>query len=156
MKQPSSLPLSLTLVIAVISGCSTPSTMLINQEGQLYRCASSGWGYVGAPMANSINRSCVDDLKKVGYVEIPKVVWGVNLPSSAKLPLKVGAVVRGSPAESSGIVTGDIVRELDGQPVQTLVQVYQLLDTKKPDDLLQVRIERRGELINLVSVLQGR
>lgn len=156
MKKTVILLLSLVTLLAFISGCSTPSTMLINQEGQLYRCAANGWGYIGAPMAKSIHRGCVDDMKRVGYVEIPQVFWGVVLSTSAKSPLQVSAVTKGSPASLSGIVVGDIVRELDDQPVQTLFQVYQLLDTKKPGDVLRVRIERNGALINLTSALRNR
>ncbi|MHB1656036.1 MAG: PDZ domain-containing protein [Burkholderiales bacterium] len=156
MKKTVKLLLSLVTLLAFISGCSTPSTMLINQQGQLYRCAANGWGYVGAPMADSIHRGCVNDMKKVGYVEIPQVSWGVTLSTSAKSPLQVSSVVNDSPAALSGIVVGDIVRELDDQPVHTLFQVYQLLDTKKPGDVLRVRIERNGAIINLTSALRKR
>ena len=148
--------LSLAPLTASIVGCTTPSTMLLNQEGQLYRCEAHGWGYVGAPMADSVHRGCVEDMKKVGYVEIPNVTLGVELPASAKLPLKVVSVTNGSPAALSGILVGDIIREIDGQPVETLVQVYRLLGTKNPGDVLRVRIERNGALINLTSALRRR
>ena len=76
-----------------LSGCTTPSTMLVNDQGQIMRCAASGWGWIGTPQALLIHQKCVDDLKSIGYVEmvpgapqskrsVPIVIAGGSLDSS--------------------------------------------------------------------------
>lgn len=50
------------IMLITLTACATPSTLLVNQEGRVQRCAAHGWGYVGAPMAGMIHSRCVEDL----------------------------------------------------------------------------------------------
>ena len=59
------------VVLIASAGCSY-STMLTNQAGDIRRCSSAGWGVVGGTLAAAQHDSCVEDLKRLGYKEIPK------------------------------------------------------------------------------------
>jgi hypothetical protein len=56
--------LSLTIALAA---CATPSDLMQARDGSVYRCASAGWGWVGAPLALMAEQRCVDDATKLGY-----------------------------------------------------------------------------------------
>lgn len=66
-------PISLLIVAALLAGCATPSTMLVNDKGQYMRCASMGAGLVGMSVATMAYNHCVDDAKSIGFKEVPKV-----------------------------------------------------------------------------------
>lgn len=62
------------LAVAVLigsAGCSY-STMLQNPAGNVTRCSSAGWGIIGGTLAAAQHDSCVEDMKRLGYKEIPK------------------------------------------------------------------------------------
>ena len=56
--------------LVMISGCVSDNTALINSQGQLYRCANSGWGWLGAPVAAVQQHDCVKKAEAAGYHEI--------------------------------------------------------------------------------------
>jgi GAF domain len=98
--------LALLTSAATFAGCVTPSTLLINEQGQVVRCAAQGWGYVGAPMAQQIEASCVKDYRKLGYYGLPDVIVGfIFEPGSTRIK----SVTTGSAAEEVGIRAGDLV-----------------------------------------------
>ena len=97
-------------------GCATPSMMLVNDRGQVIRCASYGYGYVGAPMAAVINDQCVRDYQKIGYVQLPDVKIGVYADFGQGRGT-VTKVTAGDPAELVGMKVGDVITEFDGAPV---------------------------------------
>ena len=58
----------------LLTSCATPSTVMINKHSKEWRtCSATGWGWVGAPLAIMSHDSCVESLKKVGYVPIDEV-----------------------------------------------------------------------------------
>ena len=141
------------LAVALLDSCATPSTLLVNQEGKVMRCASHGWGYIGAPMAGSIHDGCVSDFKKLGFVPLPDVVWGVRLADWSSSPARVKLVEGGSSAEASGIKSGYIVRKVDNQPINKGMEIFQLLAQKKPGEVLRAQIERDGTVLDISSTL---
>lgn len=51
----------------ILCGCVSPSQWMVNNQGQKVRCASAGWGYIGAPLAVHAEHVCIEDYEKVGY-----------------------------------------------------------------------------------------
>lgn len=66
-------------------------------------------------------------------------------------------VIAGSPAESSGIKTGDIITELDGQKIKSDddQQLAKIISEKKIGDTIQVKLLRDKETVTLNVTLQA-
>jgi serine protease Do len=113
--------------------------------------------YSGYSFAIPINlaRSVVDQLIETGHVT--RAVLGVSIrnvePEDAEyvgLDEIRGVVVQDfsadSPAREAGIRRGDVIVELDGQEVEYVAQLQQLVGFKKPGERVQVTVLReRGE-----------
>jgi len=73
---------SLLIAAAVLlTGCVSPSAMLVNRQGQTMRCATTGGGYgiAGAIAISAANRSynaCVSDYQRIGFVKLPDTTLG--------------------------------------------------------------------------------
>ena len=147
---------SLAVLVGVLaSGCATPSTLLMNQQGQVIRCASSGWGYVGAPMAQLSHDRCVSDYKKLGYLELPDVRLGF-VPEYLDTSIVVKSIVPGSPAQRVGLQAGDRIKTMDGTIVQTHRDLSTVLSAKRPGDQLIVVVERDGAVLEFAPIVEKR
>jgi hypothetical protein len=63
--------LSIGLIFLVTSGCATYNSQLQHPVTKDVRtCQTSGWGWIGAPMAMSMYYDCKEKLEKAGYVMI--------------------------------------------------------------------------------------
>ena len=54
--------------LLVLQGCVSYSQTLHNDSGQAYQCKSSGFGWLGAPIAAVSQHQCVKQATKKGYV----------------------------------------------------------------------------------------
>jgi S1-C subfamily serine protease len=145
--------------LLLLSGCvTTPSTMLVNSQGQAMRCATTGYGYgiAGAIAISTAGQShdrCVQDLHKIGYIKIPDV--RVGLKSDWKLTPPVVMAVEG-PAEQIGLKPGDQILSFDGKVYASEFDVYKLLNTKKLGDTLKVQVRREDAVLDFAPVLTSR
>ena len=123
----------------------------------------------------------VNDLMTHGRVVRPYLGLTTSLqvnPRVAKLlqldidhGLVVGHVVAGSPADKAGlragtnrllvgnqIVTlgGDVLVEVDNQPVTTFDQFVRYLESKQPNDTIKLKIWRNGDLLTIQVPLTER
>jgi len=57
----------------------------------------------------------------------------------------IGAVTKNSGAERSGLKKGDIIVKLDGQKIATYADLSGYINTKRPNDKIQVTYTRDGE-----------
>lgn len=133
-------------LLCLVYGCSAPSTMLVNDEGQLYRCAAGGQALAGVQLADSNQSNCVSDFKKVGYFEIPIGQIGVAIDFEA-VPPRVSSVSLDSPAARAGLAEGDVIISIDGYAVPTLRKLYEVLGRKVPGDSVAIHIERLTDLL---------
>jgi hypothetical protein len=71
-------PIYLTLVMRTIflislgltlAGCATERTVLVNSQGDLLTCETSGSGFFGAISVRNQQQQCVSDAEKRGYRE---------------------------------------------------------------------------------------
>src|SRR5207248_5137399 len=58
----------------------------------------------------------------------------------------VGDVTAGSPAEHAGLQKGDIIREVDGKPVETSNQLRNRISMQAPDTDVKLKVDRNGSM----------
>jgi S1-C subfamily serine protease len=118
------------IVIIAMSGCASYSQIMINAQGQMYRCGSYGSGLVGIAHANQINEDCIESLRSAGYIELEKAgVIGITLGDQSQTDtiLTIIKVADNSPAFSSGIHQGDVLVAINEQSVRKLLDAKVLL-----------------------------
>ena len=150
-----SIILSLLVVALLHAGCATPSTTLVNQDMQAIRCSSTSRGHSGTPLEVANRERCVREFKSLGYVELPDVVLGIK-PLFAGWAASVQEVVTGSPADKAGIKPGDVIRSMDGSPVQSFKDFVEAVSAKRAGDALPIVVSRGGATLEFAPVLTRR
>jgi len=134
---------------------------LVNVRGEVIginsAIASETGFYAGYGFAIPINlaRTVMTQLISTGHVE--RAVIGVQVrpitpedAEDARLPEIRGVVVNefnppdDSPAKRAGIQEGDIIVSVDGHPIESVAQLQQRVGFKKPGDVVQVTVVRKG------------
>lgn len=69
--------------------------------------------------------------------------------------LRLNGVREGSPAEKGGLRAGDVVVEFNGKPIGDIYAYTYALQDTKPDDVVDIVVERDGERVTL-TVTMGR
>src|SRR6266540_2338060 len=133
---------------------------LVNVRGEVIginaAIASETGYYSGYGFAIPINlaRTVMTQLISTGHVE--RSVIGVMIKDAEQedaqavgLPAIKGVVVRDytsedSPARRAGIEQGDVIVAVDGQSVESVAQLQQRVGFKKPGEIVQVTIVRKG------------
>jgi len=145
----------LALLLA-LAACTAPSTVMMNQDGQVARCEAHGGGLGGVILAGKIYDQCVDDMHRLGFVELPPVLLGIKAKDWAASPVVVSDVLNDTPAKLAGVQIGDTVTAVDGKPVATFRDFQTILSAKKPGDTLQMTLLRNGQQLDVSPVLVGR
>lgn len=137
---------------------------LVNTRGELIGIntliSSQTGSYVGYSFAvpSNIARKIIEDIMEFGNVQ--RGVLGVrggelNSTVSEELGITetqgfyVNSVVENSGAAKAGIETGDIITTIDGKPVRSFSELNAAIVTKRPNDIVQVGINRDGDKITL-------
>ncbi len=134
---------------------------LVNVRGEVIginsAIASETGYYAGYGFAIPINlaRTVMTQLISTGHVE--RAVMGVQIrpitpedAEDARLTEIRGVVVDqfsppdDSPAKRAGIQEGDVIVAVDGQSVESVAQLQQRVGFKKPGEIVQVTIVRKG------------
>jgi serine protease Do len=142
---------------------------LVNVRGEVIginsAIASETGFYAGYGFAIPINlaRTVMTQLISTGHVE--RAVMGVSIrpitpedAEDAKLSEIRGVVVNefnppdDSPAKRAGIQEGDIITSVDGQSIESVPQLQQRVGFKKPGDVVQVTVVRKGGVKKTLSV----
>lgn len=133
---------------------------LVNINGELIgintAITSQTGSYIGYGFAVPSNnaRKIVEDLIEFGNVQ--QGILGirgadVSPPISQKFELNVSQGVyvhdvdSGSGAAVSGIKTGDVIRQIDNIEVRKMSDLTGYINTKRPDDVVEVKIIRNGK-----------
>ena len=137
---------------------------LVNINGELIginsAITSQTGSYIGYGFAvpSNIARKVVEDIMEYGNVQ--KGILGIRggdvEPSlSEKYDLKVSQgvfvsdVESGSGAAMAGIKSGDVIEKVDNIKVRKMSDLTGYLNTKRPDDTVDIRILRDGDLKDL-------
>ena len=132
---------------------------LVNIRGELIgintAITSETGSYVGYSFAVPSNnaRKVIEDIMEFGNVQ--RAILGISGGSlNTKVAddlgidetegVYVGGVEAGSGAEKGGIKEGDIIKELDGVQITKFSDLAGYLGSKRPDDVVSVKVLRNG------------
>lgn len=140
---------------------------LVNTRGELIgintMISSQTGSYVGYSFAvpSNIARKIIEDIMEFGNVQ--RGILGIeggelNSAASKELGIKetqgfyVKKVTKNSGAEKAGLAKGDIIVKLNNQPITTYAELSGFINTKRPNDKIQVTYIR-GEKTYTVPVV---
>lgn len=141
---------------------------LVNTRGDLIgintMISSMTGSYVGYSFAvpSNIARKIIEDLMEYGNVQ--RGILGVeggelNATASKELGVTqtegfyINTVTKNSGAEKSGLKKGDIIIKLDSQDIATYADLSGYINTKRPNDKVQVTFIRDGKNKSIPVVL---
>lgn len=128
---------------------------LINLQGKLVgintaiRTISGGYQGISFAIPSNIVRQVSQELMKYGRV---RRGWLGFLARERKTgygekgAVEVISVIRNSPAEVSGIRSGDLIREVDGEKIASLGELIRSVGNKPVGSKLVLTISREGQL----------
>ncbi len=133
---------------------------LVNIRGELIgvntMISSNTGSYVGYSFAipSNITRKIIEDIMEFGNVQRGILgIEGGELNDAVAKELKVnitegfyvGKVLKNSGAEKGGLLKGDIIKKLDNQPIKSFAELSGYINTKRPDDVINVVVIREGK-----------
>ncbi len=140
---------------------------LVNTDGQIVGINTSGPHHMALTIpASTVNR-VVDQLVQGGRVARGYLGVGmqpVQLPDSLKQSLNLAnqggviilSVESGSPAERAGVLMGDILIALDGNPIRDIGDVHAMLDADRVGSSIPAQLIRGGGLLELTITVGDR
>lgn len=136
--------------LVAIVGCASYSQLFVNSNGDVVPCSATGQGLVGMAVASNAVNDCSANMRLAGYVELERAgVLGITLSdTSPGEPIRILKVTAGSPAAIAGILPGDTIDSIEGQPAGSKSDANQLLFGLAGTDV-EVTIQRAGEQIDL-------
>ena len=132
-----------------VQGVIVPASPYAEGETAGFNMYDSGLGF--AVPLEDIN-AILPRLKE--GTDLKRGILGVNIEvkDPYTTPPVVSTVEGGSAADKAGIRPGDRIKEIDGQPVETQVQLQTRLGAKYEGDVVAVKLERGGAEVNLPAV----
>lgn len=70
-----------------------------------------------------------------------------------KVGVYVSSITPNGPAFMSGIKVGDIIVECDGEPIETVDDINEIKNKKKPGDKVSIKVYRKGDFVDLDVIL---
>ena len=141
---------------------------LVNTRGELIgintMISSPTGSYTGYSFAvpSNITRKIIEDLMEFGNVQRGILgVEGGELSSKAskELGIKetegfyVNAITKNSGAEKAGLKKGDVIVKLDNQKISSFAEMSGFINTKRPNDKIEVSYIRDGNLQKTTVIL---
>jgi serine protease Do len=137
---------------------------LVNTRGELIgintMISSQTGSYVGYSFAipSNLARKIVEDLMEYGNVQ--RGILGIeagelNSATSKEYGIKettgvlIGKVSKNSGAEKAGLRKGDIIAKLDNKSILSFSDLTSYINTKRPNDMVQVGIIRNEEKLTI-------
>ena len=141
---------------------------LVNTNGELIgintMISSMTGSYVGYSFAvpSNITRKIVEDIMEFGNVQ--RGILGIeggelNAIASKELGISatdgfyVNKVTKNSGAEKSGLTKGDVIIKLDNATISSFSDLQAVINTKRPNDIVQVVFLRNGKTLTVPVTL---
>lgn len=141
---------------------------LVNTRGELIgintMISSQTGSYIGYSFAvpSNITRKIIEDIMEFGRVQ--RGVLGIegselNSQTSKQLGINdtegfyINKVTKNSGAEKAGLQKGDIIKKLDNQTINSYSELTGYINTKRPNDKVQVTFIRNGQTKSASVVL---
>lgn len=118
-------------------------------SGELVSLDESGFKFKTAYGELTIAR---DKVRRIDLKRAPRATLGVTL-GDADRGARIQEVRAGSAAEKAGLKPGDLIREVEGQPVRAAEDVRRALAGKKVGEALGLSVERGAETIEVEAKL---
>jgi S1-C subfamily serine protease len=136
----------------------TGRVMGINSQIATAGGTSQGNVGIGFAVPSNTVREVVPRLEKGDRIARPYLGVETSDPTDPNAPpgAEVKTVTPGGPAEGAGVDPGDVITELDGQPVRGSSDVSRIVNAKQPGDHLNIRVDRSGQDVTLDATLQNR
>ena len=144
---------------------------LVNTNGELIgintAITSKTGSYIGYSFAvpSNIARKVIEDLMEFGNVQngILGVIGGeLNSKNSKEFGVNetegfyVNDIQKGTGAEKAGLQKGDIIQRIDGVTISKFSDLKGFLNTKNPNDTVEVLILRGDKQMNIIVTLEKR
>jgi serine protease Do len=149
---------------------------LINMDGQLVGINSMKINQeavegIGFSIPINTARPIINELEKTGQVkrpylgveiysldEVPRTEWSetLNLPDNVEGGVYVWSVEPLSPADKAGMERLDVITELDGKPIENVIELRKVLyQEKEIGDTLMITYYRNGEKLTTTLTLRA-
>jgi serine protease Do len=144
---------------------------LVNTRGQVIginsAIASETGTYVGYGFAIPANLAKAVSAQLIAEGRVHRAILGVSIREATENDAAYvgqseirGVVVQDysnddSPAKKAGIEPGDLITELDGQPVSYVAQLQQTVGFRKPGEVVKVTVLRPGGVKKVIPVRLG-
>ena len=144
---------------------------LVNANGELIgintAITSKTGSFIGYSFAvpSNIARKVIEDLMEFGNVQngILGVIGGeLNSKNSKEFGVNetegfyVSDIQKGTGADKAGIKKGDIIQGIDGITISKFSDLKGFLNTKNPNDIVEVEVLRGNNKISLTVILEKR
>jgi len=107
----------------------------------------------------AIEQAIADPLQATAYLGVTTRDVTPNLAFQLGLPTDSGAYVLATlangPAAHAGIREGDVIVEVDGEPIEAATSLGRVLEQLRPGEQVEVRVDRPGDDTRTVSVRLG-
>jgi serine protease Do len=149
---------------------------LINMDGQLVGINSMKINQeavegIGFSIPINTAKPIINELEKTGQVkrpylgveiysldEVPRTEWSetLNLPDNVEGGVYVWSVEPLSPADKAGMERLDVITELDGKPIENVIELRKVLyQEKEIGDSLKITYYRNGEKLTTTLTLRA-
>ena len=126
---------------------------LVNTRGELIgintAISTKTGSFIGYSFAipSNIARKIIDDILEFGAVQ--QAILGISVDSNySEEGVKVAAVLKGTEnGAKSGLKAGDIIKRINNVKISKFSELKGQLTAKRPNEVIDVTIERNGEII---------
>ncbi len=139
---------------------------LINMKGRLVgintaiRSESGGFQGISFAIPSNLVKQVCYELIRHGRVRRGWIGFLVkekrNGIGNEESFLKIVSVIKNSPAESAGLLTGDIIRKVDGEKITTLGSLIRSVGNKPVGTTIDISLSRDGRLKKVRLMLRER
>ena len=114
-------------------------------------------GNIGVGFAIPVEqvRTTVDQILRTGEARYPVIGAKVTTGPEATMGAVIAEVGPGTPAEEGGLRTGDVITEIDGEPVTDGIALIVAIRTRLPGERVEFTVLRDGEERSVVVTLDS-